>query len=169
VIANDLSGFGCLYLGRPAKAPNGRLWLAAATRRLGLLAFAGLTAIFGLGMTNVAGFYALLASAGPVWAPAIVAAVDFALAVMVVLATRSMKPDPEIERAFDALRMALESIRADVSDLKGSTDAFVQDIRDAKDSIVEFGHDPLDSAVQKPLIPDATSIINGLRAKDEAA
>ena len=120
-------------------------------------------------MTNVAGFYALLASTGPARAAVIVAAVDFALAVMVVLVSRSMKPDREIERAFDARRMALESIRADVTDLKGSAEAFVQDIRDAKDSLLEFAHDPLDSAVQKLLIPAATSIINGLRPKKDAA
>jgi hypothetical protein len=158
-----------LHALRQSDAIIGRLWLAAATRRFGLLAFAGLIAIFGLGMTNVAGFYALLASAGPVWAAAIVAVVDFVLAVMVVLVSRSMKPDPEIERAFDARKMALESIRADVTDLKGSADAFVQDIRDAKDSLLEFAHDPLDSAVQKLLIPAAVSIINGLRPKKDAA
>jgi hypothetical protein len=158
-----------LHALRQSDAIIGRLWLAAATRRFGLLAFAGLIAIFGLGMTNVAGFYALLASAGPVWAAAIVAVVDFVLAVMVVLVSRSMKPDPEIERAFDARKMALESIRADVTDLKGSADAFVQDIRDAKDSLLEFAHDPLDSAVQKLLIPAAASIINGLRPKKDAA
>jgi hypothetical protein len=158
-----------LHALRQSDAIIGRLWVAAATRRLGLRAFAGLIAVFGLGMTNVAGFYALLASAGPVWAAAIVAAVDFALAVMVVLVSGSTKPEPEIERAFDARKMALDSIRADVADLKESAGAFVQDIRDAKDSILEFAHDPLDSAVQKLLIPAATSIINGLRTKKDAA
>src|SRR5262249_40064440 len=111
----------------------------------------------------------LLESEGPVWAAAVVAAVDFALAVIVFLVSRQVKPASEIERAFDARKMAIESIRADVTELKTAADAFVQDIRDAKDSLVEFAHDPLDSAVQKLLIPAATSIINGLRAKKEAA
>jgi hypothetical protein len=34
---------------------------------------------------------------------------------------------------------------------------------------LEFTHDTLDSAVQKLLIPTATSIINGLRTKKDAA
>ena len=42
-------------------------------------------------------------------------------------------------------------------------------VRDAKDSIVEFAHDPRDSAVQKLLIPAATSIIGRLRAKKDQA
>jgi hypothetical protein len=159
-----------LHAIRQSDAIIGRLWFGAVTRRLGFLALAGLIGIFGLGMTNAAGFYALLESEGPVWAAGIVAAMDFALAAIVMLASRRVKPDPEIEQAFDARKMAMESIRADVSDLKAAADAFVQDIRDAKDSILEFAHDPLDSAVQKLLIPAATSIINGLRTKkDDAA
>ena len=80
-----------------------------------------------------------------------------------------VKPDPEIDRAFDARKTAIESLRADVSDLKAAAEAFAQDLRDAKDSILEFAHDPLDSAVQKLLIPAATSFINGLRTKKDAA
>jgi len=147
----------------------GRLWFGALTRRLGLAALAGLIAMFGLGMANVAGFYAMLEPEGPVWAAAIVAAADLALAAAVILVSGRVQPDPEIERAFDARKMAIESIRADVSDLKAATDAFVQDVRDAKDSILEFAHDPLDSAVQKLLIPAAASFINGLRTKKDAA
>jgi hypothetical protein len=158
-----------LHAIRQSDAIIGRLWFGAVTRRLGLVALAGLIAIFGLGMTNVAGFYALLESEGPIWAAGVVAAVDFVLAAIVILVSRRVKPNPEIERAFDARNMAIESIRAELSDLRTAADAFVQDIRDAKDSILEFAHDPLDSAIQKLLIPAATSIINGLREKKDAA
>ncbi len=43
----------------------GRIWLNVMLRRFGLFAFAGLIAMFGLGMANVAGFYALHASVSP--------------------------------------------------------------------------------------------------------
>ena len=158
-----------LHALRQSDAIIGRLWVGAATRRFGLLALACLIGVFGLGMTNVAGFCALLDLQGPVWAAAIVAMADFVLAVIVILASKSVKPEPEIERAFDVRKMATESIRSDVGDIKAAADAFVQDIRDAKDSIVEFAHDPLNSAVQKLLIPTATSIISGLRAKKDQA
>jgi hypothetical protein len=156
-----------LHALRQSDAIIGRLWVVAATRRFGLLALAGLIGVFGLGMTNVAGFYALLDWQGPVWAAAIVAMADFVLAAIVVLTSKSVKPEREIERAFDARKMAIESIRSDFGDLKAAADAFVQDIRDAKESIVEFAHDPLDSTVQKVLIPAATSIISGLRTKKD--
>ena len=46
----------------------GKIWLNVMARRFGLFALAGLVAVFGLGMANVAGFYALQQSWGPVWA-----------------------------------------------------------------------------------------------------
>ena len=158
-----------LHALRQSDAIIGRLWVVTATRRFGLLALAGLIGVFGLGMTNVAGFYALLDWQGPARAAAIVAMADFVLAAIVIMISKSVKPEPEIERAFDARKIAIESIRSDVGDLKAAANAFIQDIRDAKNSIVEFAHDPLDSAVQKLLIPAATSIIGGLRAKKDQA
>jgi hypothetical protein len=84
-----------LHAIRQSDAIIGRLWFGAMTRRLGFLALAGLIAMFGLAMTNAAGFYALLESEGPVWAAGIVAAVDFALAAIVILGSRRVKPDPK--------------------------------------------------------------------------
>jgi hypothetical protein len=48
-----------------ADALIGKIWLNVMARRFGLFAFAGLIAVFGLGMANVAGFYALQ----PSWSP----------------------------------------------------------------------------------------------------
>ena len=47
---------------RKADLLIGRIWLNVMARRFGLFAFAGFIAVFGLGMANVAGFYALEAS-----------------------------------------------------------------------------------------------------------
>ena len=63
--------------------------------------------------------------------------------------------------------MAIESIQRDARDLKGTVDAFGQEIREAKDSITGFLQNPLDAAVQKLLIPAATSIISGLRSRKD--
>ena len=95
-------------------------------RRFGLFAFAGLIAIFGLGMTNVAGFYALQSSMGPVWAAVLIAIGDFVLAVIVMLMGRSSQPGPEIDLAFDVRKMAIEAIQADARDFKGAIGALVE-------------------------------------------
>ena len=87
-----------------AKADSliGRIWLNTVVRRLGLFLFAGLIALFGVGMANVAGFYALQSSAGTVWAAAVVAMADFALGVMVLLVGKNAEPGPELEVALGA-------------------------------------------------------------------
>ena len=143
----------------------GRIWLNVMLRRFGFFAFAGLIAMFGLGMANVAGFYALHASVSPVWAAAIVAIVDLVIAAIVLLVAANARPGPEIELAFDVRKMAIDAIQVDARDLKLTVDALGQEIREVKANIVGFAHNPLDVAAQKLLIPAALSIIKGMRSK----
>jgi hypothetical protein len=44
----------------------GRIWLGVPARRMSLFAFAALIAVFGLGMADVAAFYALQGPVGAV-------------------------------------------------------------------------------------------------------
>jgi hypothetical protein len=147
----------------------GKIWLGVIIRRLSLFASAGLIAAFGLGMANIAGFYALQAPAGPVGASAIIALVDFVLAAIAVLVARNAGPGPEIELAFDVRKMAVDSIQADARDLKATIDALGQEVRDAKETILRFAHSPLDTAAEKLIIPAAISIVRGLRSKADHA
>jgi hypothetical protein len=157
-----------LRLLQKADSLIGKIWLNVIARRFGLFLFAGLIAVFGLGMTNVAGFHAL-APLGPVWAAAIVAMADFVLAAIVMLVGRNAKPGPEIELAFDVRKMAIESIAADASALKVTMDAFGQELRETRDTIAAFVHNPLDAAAQKLLVPAVTSIIRGFRPSKKQA
>jgi hypothetical protein len=152
-----------------ADALIGKIWIEALARRLGLSVFAGLIAVFGLGMTNVAGFYGLQDSLGPVWAAAVVAIADFVLAAIVTVVARNSQPGPDIKQALDARTTAIEAIQASARDLKATVDGFGQEIRDAKDTIAGFVQHPLDAAVQNLLIPAATSIIKGLHSKKDQA
>jgi hypothetical protein len=147
----------------------GRIWLNAMARRFGLKVFAGLIAVFGLGMTNVAGFYALQPLVGPIWAAAIVAVADFVLAAILILMARNSQPGPEIELALDVRKMAIEAIQADARDLKQTVDGLGQQIRDTRNAIAGFAQNPLDAAAHKLLIPAALSLIKGLRARKEKA
>ena len=139
---------------RKADVLIGRIWINVIARRFALFAFAGLIAVFGLGMANVASFYALQTSMGPVWAAAIV------LTVAV-----NSRPGPELDLAVDVRKMAVEAIQTDARDLKLTVDALGQQIREAKENLVAFTHNPLDTAAQKLLIPAALSIIRGIRSK----
>ena len=147
----------------------GRIWLNVLVRRLGLLAFAALIAVFGLGMVNVAGFYAFQASLGAVWAAAIVAGVDLLIAAVVLLVGANSRPGPEIDVAFEVRKMAVEALQADTRDLKLTIEAVGQELQDVKANITQLVQNPLDVAAQKLLIPAALSIIRGMRSKKEHA
>lgn len=142
-----------------------RIWAEALLRRAGLLAFAGLIGVFGLGMANVAGFYALQERLGPVWAAAIVSVVDVALAGVVALIAGRTRPGPELDLAFEVRKMAVDSIQADSRELKLTIDALGQRIKDAKATVTELAHNPLDVAAQQLLVPAVLSILKGLRSK----
>jgi len=143
----------------------GRIWLNVLVRRLGLFAFAALIAVFGLGMANVAGFYALQAPVGAVWAAAIVAAVDLLIAAIVLLVGSNVRPGPEIEVAFDVRKMAVDAIQADTRDLKLAVESVGQELANVKESIGQLMHNPLDVAAQKLLVPAVLSILRGMRSK----
>lgn len=147
----------------------GRIWLNVLARKVGLFAFAALIAVFGLGMANVAGFYALQASLGAVWAAALVAAVDLGIAAVVLLVGSNSRPGPEIEVAFEVRKMAVEAIQADTRDLKLTIDAVGQEVKALKANITELVQNPLDVAAQKLLVPAALSILRGMRSRKEHA
>ena len=154
---------------RKADILIGKIWLNVLARRLGLFAFAGLIGVFGLGMANVAGFYALQNSLGVIWAATVVAIMDFAIALIVLLVGSRTRPGPEIEVAFEVRRTALESIQEDARDLKLTIDTLGQEIKNVKQNITAVVHNPLDVAAEKLLIPAALSLLRGLRSKKEHA
>lgn len=146
-----------------------KIWANLLVRRLGLFAFAGLIAVFGLGMANVAGFYALQASVGAVWAAAIIALIDLLIASFVLLAASKLHPGAELDLAFEVRKMAVESIQADTRDLKLTLDALGHEAKNVKENITQLVQNPMDVAAQKLLIPAALSILRGLRSKKEHA
>ncbi len=143
----------------------GRIWLNVMARRLALFVFAALIAVFGLGMANVSGFYALQASLGLVWAAAVVAIVDFFLAAIVLTFASRVQPGSEIELAHEVRKMAIASLQSDSADIKLAIDSLRQDIRQTKDSIAGFVHDPLSGAAERLLVPAALSLLKSLRSK----
>lgn len=148
-----------------ADALIGRVWLDVATRRFGWLAFAGLIAVFGLGMANVAGFYGLQPPLGPVWAAALVAVADFVLAALALLLARNSGPGPELELALEVRKMAFQSLEKDGREVKAAIEALGQDVRQTRDTIAGFVRNPLNAAADKLLVPAALSVIRGLRPK----
>ncbi len=145
----------------------GRIWLNVLVRRVGLFAFAALIAVFGLGMANVAGFYALQASLGSIWAAVVVTAADFVIAAIVLMVGGNTRPGAELDVAFEVRKMAVEALQADTRDLKLTIEAVGQELSNVRANIAQLVQNPLDVAAQKLLIPAALSILRGMRSKKE--
>lgn len=154
---------------RKADLLIGKIWLDILLRRAGLIAFSALIAVFGLGMVNVAGLYALQASVGQAWAAAAVALIDIVIAAIVLLLASKSRPGPELELAFEVRKMAVDSIEADAHDLKLTVEAVGQGLKNVRANIAELAHNPLDVAARKLLVPAALSMLKGMRSKKEQA
>ena len=157
--------FRDLQLLRKADGLIGKIWVTVLARRFGLAAFAALISVFALAMANLAVLYALEPPFGRVWAAAVVAGADLAIAGFVMLLASRCKPGPELELAMDVRRMAIDALQADASELKETFETLGREIREAKQTLVAFAHNPMDVAAQKLLIPAAISIVRGLRSK----
>ena len=99
-----------------------------ASRRGMLLIWACLVGLFGVAMLNVAGFLALQPGLGAVGAALLVAAADFLLAVLTIVAARTVQADPELDLAVEAREIALEELAAEFAviqaEIRGAREDF---------------------------------------------
>jgi hypothetical protein len=147
----------------------GKIWLTVLVRRAGLFAFAGLIGVFGLGMTNVAGYNALQQSIGAVWAATAMAILDFAIAAIVLLVAAKSGPGSEIGTVLEVRRMAIDSIQESARDLKLTLNSLGEEMKGVKENVTRLMHNPLDVASEKLLVPAALSMLRGLRLKKDGA
>jgi hypothetical protein len=126
--------------------------LRAMMRRSGLYAFAGLIALFGLAMLNVAFFFALEPHLGTMWAAFAVAGGDFVLALLAILIAAATGPGPELNTALELRAAAIEGLEAEFDALQESLAWFSRAARN-----------PINTALPAVIIPLVTAIIRGLR------
>jgi hypothetical protein len=92
--------------------------LRLLVRRSILLLLAGLIAVFGLCMLNVAAFFALRTLWGPVWAAAAMAGADFVIAIVVAGIALIARPSAELKAALELRQAAIDGIEAEFSGLR---------------------------------------------------
>jgi len=126
--------------------------LRVLLRRSMLYAFAGLIAVFGLAMLNVAAYFFLRGLWGPIWAALAAALGDFVIALAVVLIALAIKPGPELPAALELRDVSMQGLEAELAPLQ---DRFAWLTRAARD--------PFETVVPAMLIPLITSIMRGLR------
>jgi hypothetical protein len=123
-------------------------------RRSVLYALAGLIAVFGLGMLNVAAFFAFQSWWGPVWAAVAAAIGDFAVAAVVAAIALTAKPGAHLDSALETRQSALDGIDAEIATLQHPLSWLSGTARSS-----------IDTALPAILIPLVTAIVRGMRRK----
>lgn len=126
--------------------------LRVLLRRSMLYAFAGLIAVFGLAMLNVAAYFFLHTYWGPIWAALAAALGDLVIALVMVLIALAIRPGPELPAALELRDISMQGLEAELGPLQ---DRFAWLSRAARD--------PFDTVLPAILIPLITSIMRGLR------
>jgi hypothetical protein len=126
--------------------------LRVTMRRSVLYALAGLIAVFGLGMLNVAAFFALAPYWGPTWAAFAAALGDFLLAVVMVAIALAARPASDLNTAVDLRQAAIDGLEAEFSALQ-----------EPLAWLTRAARNPIDTALPAIIVPLVTAIIRGLR------
>lgn len=113
--------------------------LAVVRKQMVLVAFAGLIAVLGLVMLNVAAYQALVLEWGAPMAAFAVALANFVLAALLALMASRENAEKEIAGAIEVRNMAIDDLEAEIEGVQAEVQATVSDIR-------AIGRDPLGAA-----------------------
>lgn len=100
--------------------------LGAMLKKTALMIVAGLIAVFGLATLNVAAYHALEPIWGDVWALLAVAAGDFVIAGILILAASRPASTPELRLATELRDQSVEAIELDARLAIGEVTSFVR-------------------------------------------
>lgn len=124
--------------------------------RSGLNAAAGLLALIGLLMFEVAAFFALLEFWSTIVAALILGVANFAIAGILVAIANSKTPGRELELANEIHDHTMQALQADARLLQSDIASFGQALRH-----------PLDSVLPSLIVPLATMLMGFLKKKSE--
>jgi len=124
-------------------------------KRIQFNALAALVGVFGLVMLSVAVFYALVPYWGEALAALTVGGADLALAAVLFLLARSLKPPASLEMVREMREMAMSDIGEEVAlaeaELVGLRDDFHQLLRNPLDTLLSGAIGPVMGAVVRGL------------------
>ncbi len=141
--------------------------LGVAAKKIGATAFAGLIFVFGLGMLNVAGFFALAEIWGPVYAALGVAIADFLIAALLMVWGSRLTTGPELDLAREVRDSGLVELEAKAEDIQDEFEELRSELYALKANLVSFSKNPLDGAITALLTPILTLLIKSLSSKKE--
>jgi hypothetical protein len=136
--------------------------LNVATKRIGVAAFAGLVSVFGLGMLNISGFFALEETWGPTYAAFGVALADFLIAVLLILWGSRLSTGAELDLAREVRDTGIQELEAKAEHFQDEIEATRHELIELKNSFLSFAKNPRDGLINALLAPILTLLIKSL-------
>lgn len=118
------------------------IWLRVMGRQMALFVFAGLTAVFGLGLLNFAAYLAIAPAIGPIWAALAMAIADLLVAALLLSLAIRAKPGRDLGLALELRDNAIENLSM-------------------------LARNPLELAGNALVVPLLTGLVKGLRPKKQ--
>lgn len=131
--------------------------------RSGTVMGAGLIAVFGLLMLNVAGFFVLDPRVGSAAAAGLVALLDFVLAGVLFAAALRARPSRELDLALEVRQLAIDELEADARGLQAEFATLRAEVTTVRNAALGFLKHPLDGAISNLVVPLAGIVIKSLR------
>jgi len=126
--------------------------LAVLQTQSGLMAVALVAAGVGLVMLNVAAFFALRTQTSPQISALIIALINLALALLLLVIASRMSARRELEPVTELRDLAMAELEADLQDTMGEARELADDIR-------KIARDPLGSLLPSVVVPILASFV----------
>ncbi len=132
-------------------------------RQMGFLALAGLVAVFGLAMLDVAAFFALRDIWGDAQAALAVGLGNFLIAIVVVIFARGLTEGPEMQPVREVRDMAMDELAAEAAHVQTEIRALRDEVRGVERSVRSFVKNPMDAFSPTMLMPLVSAALKALR------
>lgn len=142
--------------------------LKAHMRKAGLVAGAILVFLAALAMADLALFLWLRQLYGSVSAGLIMAGLNLALGIMLLLLASTQKTGPETDMVREVRDMALEEIEAEAKSVQQELKDLRDDVRAVGRSVKGFAHDPIGSIAPNVLAPLLAGVLKGLTKRKKS-
>jgi len=146
--------------------------LRLTIQKIQLSAIAGLAALFGLVMVGIAAFFALVPYMGQALAALTIGGLDLAVALLLIVIARSLKPPAELAIVQEFRDLALGEIEHEIAVADAELGSLKEDvrrlIRNPVDTLLPEIIAPLVSAAAKGLKPKNTKKSDGSKERSDA-
>ena len=139
------------------------------TQKIVLSVFAGLAGLFGLGMLNLAVFFAIEQSLGPTMASLLVGLGNIVIAAGVLLVVQRLDGGREAQVVEDVRDLVLSDIEAEAVAVQNQIIEVRDEIAAMSNNIVRLVQNPLEALSPRLLIPATTALTKLVSASGSAS